>query len=78
MLNLKMSTESYLDIVLKFGLFVGGIFQLLCILALVFVPVTFLKNIQNNDLQHPPYQEVSGKHQKNSRNKNNDRGKKRK
>lgn len=41
----KMAEQSWLDLVLYYGLFIGGIFQLICILAIVFIPPsTFVKD----------------------------------
>ena len=37
---------TYFDIFLKYGLFLAGIFQLLCILALIFIPATYLRKLE--------------------------------
>lgn len=45
-----MATElTYFDIFLKFGLFLGGVFQLICILAIIFVPSSYLRTMENNN-----------------------------
>ena len=41
-----MEEESYFDIVLKYGLYLAGIFQLICLVALIFVPTTYLKKME--------------------------------
>lgn len=33
-----MAAESFLDTFLKYGLFVGGIFQMICIFAIIILP----------------------------------------
>ena len=41
-----MEEETYFDVVLKYGLFVAGIFQLVCLIALIFVPTAYLKKME--------------------------------
>ena len=42
-----MDEEStYFDVVLKYGLIVAGIFQLICLVALIFVPTAYLRKME--------------------------------
>ena len=41
-----MEEETYFDFALKYGLFVAGIFQLVCLIALIFVPTAYLKQME--------------------------------
>ena len=37
---------TYFDTFMKYGLFFAGIFQLMCILALIFVPTSYLRKME--------------------------------
>lgn len=44
-----MAEYSVLDSVLYYGLFLGGVFQLICILAIIFIPQKTLDEYENTD-----------------------------
>lgn len=65
-----MGTEiTYFDIFLKYGLFLGGIFQLICILALVFVPSSYLQKMEKNREQDCDLDKEHYQNQKQANNK---------
>ena len=49
-----MEEETYFDVVLKYGLFVAGIFQLVCLIALIFVPTAYLKKMEKEREENAP------------------------
>jgi len=56
---------TYFDVFLKYGLYLAGIFQLICILALIFVPTCYLRKMekereeQENKISNHPTHKTS-------------------